>query len=221
MSIEVKICGINSAEAADATLGARADFAGLVFHLSAPRQVNGEQAASLAARLRGRTRIVALLCDPRDEEVAAAVKAARPDFIQLHGKETPERVAAIRAQFAVPVMKVIAISESSDLAVVSSYEKVADRLLFDAKPPSAAAREGGHGTAFDWQLLHGRSFSRPWLLAGGLNSQNVARAIQIAGAPGVDVSSGVETSPGVKSAALIHDFVKNARSARYAKEAQA
>ena len=221
MSIEVKICGINSAEAADATLVARADFAGLVFHLSSPRQVNGEQAASLAARLRGRTRIVALLCDPRDEEVAAAVKAARPDFIQLHGKETPERVAAIRAQFAVPVMKVIAISESSDLAVVSSYEKVADRLLFDAKPPSAAAREGGHGTAFDWQLLHGRSFSRPWLLAGGLNSQNVARAIQIAGAPGVDVSSGVETSPGVKSAALIHDFVKNARSARYAKEAQA
>jgi phosphoribosylanthranilate isomerase len=216
MSVEVKICGINSVEAADAALAARADFAGLVFHPRSPRRVTLEQAVSLGTRLKERTRVVALLVDPSDEEAAIAVRAVAPQLLQLHGKETAERVAALRTRFGIPVMKVIAVADASDLSIVPAYEKVADRLMFDAKPPSGATREGGHGAAFDWQLLRGRKFARPWLLAGGLTPDNVARAIQTAEAPGVDVSSGVETAPGVKNAELIAAFAKNARAASHA-----
>lgn len=221
MRVAVKICGITSAEAADAAAGAGADFAGLVFFSASPRYLKAEQAASLAARLRGRCRIVALLADARDEEIAAAVQAARPDFLQLHGRETPERVAAVKARFAIPAIKSIAIAEAADLACVAAYEKVADMLLFDAKAPSSAVRPGGHGAAFDWQLLRGRKFSRPWLLAGGLDAGNVARAIRAADAPGVDVSSGVETAPGIKEPQLIRDFIAAARQAEFVKEVDA
>jgi phosphoribosylanthranilate isomerase len=214
MAIQVKICGINTAEAADAALAAGADFAGLVFFPASPRYVRPDQAASLAARLRGRTRIVALLADAKDDAIAGAIAAAAPDFLQLHGKETPERVGEIRARFGKPVIKVISVADASDLAGAASYE--ADMLMFDAKAPAAADRPGGHGAAFDWQLLRGRSFSRPWLLAGGLNAENVARAIRACDAPGVDVSSGVETAPGVKSPEMIRDFVAKARNANYA-----
>ncbi len=220
MAIQVKICGIASVEAADAVLRAGADFAGLVFHPRSPRHVTPDKAAQLAARLRGRTRIVALLSDPKNEDVESAIAAAQPDFIQLHGRETPERIAALHARFGKPVIKAIAVAESSDLACVPVYESVVDMLLFDAKAPAAATREGGHGAPFDWQLLRGRSFKRPWLLAGGLNADNVARAIRSAEAPGVDVSSGVETAPGVKSAELIAAFVICAR-ARFAAEQSA
>jgi phosphoribosylanthranilate isomerase len=221
MRVAVKICGITSAEAADAAVGAGADFAGLVFFAGSPRHLSAEQAASLAARLRGRLPIVALLADARDEEIGLAVQAARPDFLQLHGLETPERVAAIKARFAVPAIKSIAIADASDLACVPAYEKVADMLLFDAKAPASAARPGGHGAAFDWQLLRGRRFSRPWILAGGLNAGNVARAIRAADAPGVDVSSSVETAPGIKDPQLIRAFIAAARQAEFAKEAHA
>jgi len=218
MRVAVKICGITSAESADAAVGAGADFAGLVFFPASPRYLKAEQAASLAARLRGRSRIVALLADARDEEIAAAVQAARPDFLQLHGRETPERVAAIKARFTIPVIKSIAVAEAADLACVPAYEKVADMLLFDAKAPMSAVRPGGHGAAFDWQLLRGRKVSLPWLLAGGLDAGNVARAIRAADAPGVDVSSGVETAPGVKAPQLIRDFIAAARQAEFVKE---
>jgi phosphoribosylanthranilate isomerase len=215
MSVQVKICGITSADAADAAVRAGADFAGLVFHPGSPRNLRADQAQSLAARLRGRTRIVALLADAKDEELGSAVAAAQPDVLQLHGNETPARVGEIRARFARPVIKAVAIAHADDLAKVAAYEGVADMLLFDAKAPVNAARPGGHGAAFDWQLLRGRSFARPWLLGGGLNAQNVARAIAISGAPGVDVSSGVETSPGVKSAELIAAFAASARQANF------
>jgi len=216
MSILIKICGINSVESADAAVRAGVDFAGLVFFPASPRNLTREQGASLAERMRGRARLVALMADSTDEEIGAVVKAVRPDFLQFHGTESPERVGAARAQFGIPVIKALAIADASDLARAASYADAADMFLFDAKAPVNAPRPGGHGAAFDWQLLRGRSFPRPWLLAGGLNADNVARAIASSDAPGVDVSSGVEAAPGVKSAQMISDFVAAARSASYA-----
>jgi phosphoribosylanthranilate isomerase len=214
--IEVKICGINSPEAADAAVSAGADYVGLVFFPRSPRHVMPEQAASLAARLRGRCRVVAVLVDATDGEIELAVEATRPDFLQLHGLETPERVATIRNRFGIPVMKAIGVADAADLAAVARFEQLADRLLFDAKAPQAAGRPGGHGAAFDWQLLRERRFSRSWLLSGGLNAENVARAIRACDAPGVDCSSGVETGPGVKSPHLIREFVAAARATQFA-----
>ncbi len=218
MGIQVKICGIAGIEAADAALRAGADFAGLVFHRQSPRYVRAGQASALAARLRGRIRVVALLADAGDEEIAAAVAAVKPDFLQLHGQESPARVGAVRARFGVAVIKAVAVADAADFAQVPAYQDAADMLLFDAKAPQAATRSGGHGAAFDWQLLRGRKFSRPWLLAGGLAPDNVARAIRVTEAPGVDVSSGVETAPGVKSPDAIHAFVTAARAAQFATE---
>jgi phosphoribosylanthranilate isomerase len=214
--IEVKICGINSPEAADAAASAGADYVGLVFFPRSPRHVTPDQAASLAMRLRGRCRVVAVLVDATDAEIELAVKGARPDLLQLHGQESPERVAAIRLRFGIPVMKAIGVADAADLAAVAGFEPVADRLLFDARAPREAGRPGGHGAAFDWQLLRGRRFSRPWLLSGGLNAENVARAVRACEAPGVDCSSGVETSPGVKSPHLIREFVAAARATQFA-----
>ncbi len=216
MSILVKICGINSAEAADAAARAGADLGGLVFHPSSPRHLSLEAGRVLADRLRGKVRLVALLADADDETIASVVRAVAPAFLQLHGHETPERVSQVRARFGLPVIKAIAVAEAADFADVAAYEAAADMLLFDAKAPDGAARPGGHGAAFDWQLLRGRKFSRPWLLAGGLHPGNVARAVAAAEAPGVDVSSGVESAPGVKDVQLIADFVSAARNSRYA-----
>jgi phosphoribosylanthranilate isomerase len=214
--IEVIICGINSPQAADAAISAGADYAGLVFFPPSPRHVRHQQATSLAARLRNRCRIVAVVVDASDADIEAAVNAVHPDFLQLHGRETPERVAAIRQRFGIPVIKAIAVAEAVDLAVVPAYEPVADMLLFDAKAPSLASRPGGHGASFDWRLLRNRSVRRPWLLSGGLTGENVARAIRACGAAGVDCSSGVETSPGVKNPQLICDFIAAARAAQLA-----
>jgi phosphoribosylanthranilate isomerase len=211
--VQVKICGVNSREAADAVALAGADYAGLVFFPPSPRHVGYEQAASLVSRLRGRCRIVALVVDAGDAEIEAAVKAACPDLLQLHGRETPERVAAIRQRFALPVMKAVAVAEAADLVSAAAYDQVSDMLLFDAKAPVTASRPGGHGAAFDWQLLRNRRFSRPWLLGGGLTPDNVARAIRVCDAPGVDCSSGVEIGPGIKDAQRIHNFLAAARLA--------
>jgi phosphoribosylanthranilate isomerase len=216
MGTQVKICGINSVESADAAVRAGVDFAGLVFFPASPRNLSHEQGKSLAERMRGHARLVALMVNANDEEIGAVVKAVRPDFLQFHGSESPERVGAVRSQFGVPVIKALAIADAADLARAVSYADAAEMFLFDAKAPANAARPGGHGAAFDWQLLRGRSFSRPWLLAGGLSANNVARAIASSDAPGVDVSSGVETAPGIKSAQMISDFVSAARSASYA-----
>lgn len=215
MGVLVKICGITSAEAADAAARAGADFVGLNFHPASPRNLKLDAARSLADRLRGRVRLVAVLSDATDETIANTIAAVAPDFLQLHGRETPARVAEVRAQFGKPVIRAVAIADASDFAGVAAYEQSADMMMFDAKPPDGAPRPGGHGMAFDWQLLRGRSFARPWLLAGGLSPENVARAIRSSGAPGVDVSSGVETALGVKSVEKIAAFVAEARNARY------
>jgi phosphoribosylanthranilate isomerase len=215
MTVEVKICGLNSRAAAEAALKAGADFGGLVFFPKSPRHVAYPEARALAAVLRGKTRIVALLVDPTDSAVSEVMAAVSPDLLQLHGNETPSRVAAIAALAKRPVIKALAVAEAADVAHAQGYVEVADYILFDAKADARATRPGGLGAAFDWQLLSGASLKRPFGVAGGLSPENVARAIRIARPVFVDASSGVEDAPGNKSAEKIVAFVKNVRSVPY------
>ncbi len=211
MPVQVKICGINSAAAADAALRAGADFGGLVFFAKSPRHLSLEQGALLAEQMRGHLRLAALVVDESDEQLAGIAARVKPDFFQLHGRETPERAADIRARFGISIIKALPAAEPADLSKASAYEDVAEMLLFDAAPAADAARPGGHGTAFDWRILQGRNFARPWFLAGGLTPENVARAIAVSGAKIVDVSSGVESAPGVKNQTRIAAFVAAAK----------
>ncbi|HWY66681.1 MAG TPA: phosphoribosylanthranilate isomerase [Rhizomicrobium sp.] len=211
MPVQVKICGINSAAAADATLRAGADFGGLVFFAKSPRHLGLEQGALLAERMRGRLRLAALVVDESDEKLAMIAARVRPDFFQLHGKETPARAADIRARFDIPIIKALSVAQHDDLSQASAYDDVAEMFLFDAVPVAAATRPGGHGAAFDWQILNGRNFTRPWFLAGGLTPENVARAVAVSEAKMVDVSSGVESAPGVKNESRIAAFVAAAK----------
>jgi phosphoribosylanthranilate isomerase len=207
MTLAVKICGLTSPGAIEAAVDAGAVYGGLVFHPNSPRHVGLEQARALADQIRGRLKLVALIADKDDAGIESLVRTVRPDFLQLHGGESARRTAYIRGKFAVPVIKALAVAEASDLAAAAEYENAADMLMFDAKPPKDAMRGGGHGAAFDWKILQGSSFAKPWFLAGGLTPENVARAISLSGAELVDVSSGVESAPGVKDAARIRDFI--------------
>lgn len=209
--VQVKICGLTTPDAVDAAANAGAVYGGLVFHPKSPRFVALEPARALAERMSGRLKSVALITDMDDAGIGALVKAVAPEFLQLHGTESVPRVAEIRARFGVAVIKALPVGEAADLAVASEYEKVADMLMFDARPPKGAERPGGHGAAFDWKILSGRSFRKPWFLAGGLDPDNVARAIELSGAALVDVSSGVESAPGVKDAGRIAQFINAAR----------
>lgn len=215
MGVMVKICGINSQEAADAVLRAGADFAGLVFFEKSPRHLSLDKAATLARLLRGRTRIVTLLVEPQDAALDEVMAAVSPDLIQLHGNESPARVAAIAARTGRPIIKALAVADGEDVVRAHAYEDAADYFLFDAKVDAAATRPGGWGSAFDWKLVSGRTFRRPFGLAGGLNPENVARAITVSGAQLVDASSGVEDSPGRKSPEKIAAFIAAARNAPY------
>jgi phosphoribosylanthranilate isomerase len=212
MTIAVKICGITSVEAVEAAVTAGAAYGGLVFHPASPRFVTPDAARLLADRMRGRLKIVALIADMDDGGIEALVQTVHPDFLQLHGNETPRRAAQIRDRFGIAVIKALPIAQASDFDAVAEYEEVADMLMFDASPPAGAARAGGHGAAFDWTLLDGRIFGKPWFLAGGLTPQNVARATLLSQARMVDVSSGVESAPGVKDAARIADFLNATKS---------
>jgi len=212
MSIAVKICGITSAGAIDAAVSAGAAYGGLVFHPRSPRFVPLEQARALADHMRGRLKIVALIADMDDAGIEALARAVRPDFLQLHGHESVRRTAEIRGLFGLPVIKALPVAEASDLDAVADFEKVADMLMFDARPPKGAERGGGHGQAFDWKILAGKNMTKPWFLAGGLSPDNVARAIASSGAQLVDVSSGVESAPGVKDAGRIRDFILAAKN---------
>jgi phosphoribosylanthranilate isomerase len=214
MAVEVKICGLKSPEAVEAALAAGADLLGFVFFPRSPRHLDLARAAGLAEPARGRAGIVALTVDASDAELRGIVDALAPDLLQLHGHETPQRVAAIRALTGRPVMKALAIAGAGDLAEIERYRPVVDRLLFDARPPQTAdALPGGNGRAFDWRLLAGLDPGRPIMLSGGLDPTNVARAIEISGVRAVDVSSGVERGPGDKDPDLVHAFVRNARAA--------
>ncbi|MBM3523903.1 MAG: phosphoribosylanthranilate isomerase [Alphaproteobacteria bacterium] len=210
MAIAVKICGVNEPEAIAAS--ASADFAGFNFFPRSPRYIDPARASELAASLAAAVKRVAVVVDLDDERLAAIMRALAPDFVQLHGKETPARAAEIRARFKVGIIKALSIAEPSDLDNTAAFEPVADWLLFDAKPPKRpGALPGGNATRFDWTLLRGRRFARPWLLSGGLDPANVAEAIKVSGASAVDVSSGVESAPGRKDPARIAAFLRAAR----------
>ncbi len=214
MVTEVKICGINSNEALNAAQEAGAEYLGFVFFPKSPRHVSAEQAAALTKQVKPGTQKVGLLVNPSDDDIRQITEQASLDILQLHGGETPERVAEIKRNFDLEVMKVIKVSEQKDFETVPVFEEVSDRLLFDAKPPKDLknALPGGNAISFDWRLLAGKSWKRPWMLAGGLNCDNVQDAIHISGAPAVDVSSGVEDKPGLKSIDKIHTFTSKAHN---------
>lgn len=209
----IKICGLTTPAALDATIAARADYAGLVVFPPSPRHLALADAAMLGARAAGRIALVGLFVDAPDSLIAETVLAARLDVIQLHGAESPARAAELRAAFGLPVWKALAVSSAADIARAEMYAGAADLVLFDARPPKGAALPGGLGLVFDWTLLAGHRGSVPWGLAGGLSPANVADAVRISAAPLVDVSSGVETAPGVKDEGLIAAFCKAARAA--------
>jgi len=215
MSLLIKICGLKTHAVVDAAVTAGADMVGFVFYPKSPRHVTVAAAADLATPARGRAMIVALAVDPDDANLGAIVSGLQPDLIQLHGSESPERVAAIRSRFGVPVMKALRIAGADDLAPIAGFAPHVDRFLFDAKAPPALphALPGGNGIAFDWQLVAGIDAGRPTMLSGGLDCDNVAQAIRLTGTRGVDVSSGVEVRPGEKDAGLIKAFIAAARAA--------
>jgi phosphoribosylanthranilate isomerase len=213
MSVDAKICGINSAPTLEAAVAGGARFVGFVFYARSPRALDAEAAAALAARVpRGITR-VGLFVDESNEILDAILRQVSLEMLQLHGQESPARVAEIRRRFGRPVMKAVKVAAAADVETAGAYDGVADWLLFDAKAPAqmAGALPGGNALSFDWTLLAGRRWSRPWMLSGGLNVGNLAEAVRVTGAPVVDVSSGVEDRPGVKSLAKIEAFLKLAR----------
>lgn len=209
---EIKICGLTNPEGVESALEAGADYLGFVFFAASPRNISIEGASRLMQRARGKAAIVALFVDPDQHFIDDVVGRLSPDFLQLHGQESPERVAAIRAGAMRPVIKAFGVGSSADLELAESYATVADHLVLDAKAPRGSARPGGHGAAFDWSLLNGFACATPWMLSGGLHPGNVAEALRVTRAPGVDVSSGVERAPGKKDPALIQAFVKAVRA---------
>ena len=213
MSLLVKICGLKTPDALDAALEAGADMVGFVFFPPSPRDLGIEAARLLGEQLQGRAKKVALSVDATDAELDRVVEALKPDMLQLHGKETPERVAAVRSRLHLPVMKALPIEQKSDLAPIRLYEKVADWLLFDGRAPREATRPGGLGKTFDWSLLQHLDLGVPFMLSGGLDAENLVEALRITQAPAVDVSSGVERAPGEKDVEKIRAFILAARGA--------
>jgi phosphoribosylanthranilate isomerase len=206
-----KICGLSTPEAVGAALDGGASHLGFVFFAPSPRNLEPEAAARLAVAVRGRARTVAVVVDPDDGLVDRISRALRPDLFQLHGRETPRRAAEIAARTGAGVIKALAVSEPSDLAAAAAFEPACAHLMFDARPPAGSDLPGGVGARFDWTMLSGRRFARPWFLAGGLDPWNVADAIAASGAPMVDVSSGVERGAGCKDPALIAAFLQAVR----------
>ncbi len=211
MSIHVKICGLNDPKAVAAAVEGGADLVGVVFFAKSPRYVTPERAAELLDDVPRKIKRVGLFVDADDRLLDQVLKRVRLDILQFHGKESPARVEAVRSGWGLPVMKAIGVSTAADLDAAKPYIEVADRLMFDAKPPAGATRPGGNAVAFDWTLLAGKTWKLPWMLAGGLTARNVAGAIKKSGAKAVDVSSGVETSPGVKDPAKIKRFIGAAK----------
>lgn len=214
MSLIVKICGLSTDETLDAALDAGADMIGLVFFPRSPRFVSIDDGQRLAERVRGRAEIVALTVDMDDVELGEIVEFVRPDWLQLHGRESPERVTELQNRFGLGVLKAIGIRSADDLAQIPAFAAVADRLLLDAKPPAGASHPGGNGVAFDWSLLDALDPDLAYMLSGGLDAGNVAEALIRTGAPGVDVSSGVEIRPGIKDPDLIQAFIAAARGSK-------
>jgi phosphoribosylanthranilate isomerase len=213
MALAIKICGLKTPEALDVALESGADMVGFVFFGKSPRNLALATARVLGQRAQGRAGKVALTVNANDHTLHAIVDALRPDMLQLHGTEPPERVAVVRSRFGLPVMKALPIATRADLSPIREYANVADCLLFDARPSPGDTRPGGLGKPFDWTLLTGLNVEVPYMLSGGLDPQNVAEAIRITRAPGVDVSSGVERAPGEKDPDKIRAFIRAARAA--------
>jgi phosphoribosylanthranilate isomerase len=217
-AFEIKICGLSTPDTMLAALDAGAHMVGLVFHRKSPRSVSLETAGELVAMARGKALVVALTVDPSDEGIEAMMRDVNPDIFQLHGSETPARCQEISLRTGRPIMKALGVSEAADLAAMDAYRAQVARLLLDAKPPKDAAYPGGHGKTFDWQILRALDPQLPFMLSGGLTPDNVGEAISTVRTlgvklTGVDVSSGVESAPGLKDIALIKAFVENARAA--------
>jgi phosphoribosylanthranilate isomerase len=212
MSLIVKICGLSTRETLDAALAAGVDMVGFVFFPPSPRHLSLEAARELGRRAKGRASKVALTVDADDATLANIVEALRPDVLQLHGHETVARLRDIKQSFGLQVMKAMAVETASDLDALPGYAAVADQILFDARAPREATRPGGLGAVFDWQLLENLDLKLPFLVSGGLTAANVAQAIRVSRAGGVDVSSGVERASGVKDVEMIRGFIRAARA---------
>jgi phosphoribosylanthranilate isomerase len=212
MSLLVKICGLSTRETLDAALVAGADMVGFVFFSPSPRHIGLEAARELGRQAKGRAAKVALSVDADDATLENIVETLQPDLLQLHGKETIARVRDIKAKFGLPVMKAIAVETAGDLAALPGYAGVADRILFDARAPKGATRPGGLGAVFDWKVLAKLKLDLPYLVSGGLTADNLAEAVRVTRAGGVDVSSGVESAPGIKDPEMIRHFIRAVRA---------
>lgn len=213
MALDIKICGLKTDAAVWAALAGGASHIGFIFFPKSPRHISLDEAAGLRQAASGRAKAVAVTVDADDAALDEIVAAMTPDMLQLHGTETPERVATVKARYGLPVIKAFAIRDASDLAAIAPYRGLADRFLFDAKPPVGSDLPGGNGVSFDWRVLAGLDAEVDYMLSGGLNAANVGDALRLANPPAIDISSGVESAPGVKDVALIENFFRAVRAA--------
>jgi phosphoribosylanthranilate isomerase len=214
MALDIKICGLKTDEAMAAALAGGASHVGFIFFAKSPRYVEPAEAGRLRQAAIGKAKAVAVTVDADDAFLDEIVAKMRPDMLQLHGAETPERVAAVKARYGLPVMKVFSVSEAADLERLKPFVGIADRFMFDAKPPKGSQLPGGNGVAFDWRILAGLDAGLDYMLSGGLNAANIGDALRSANPPAIDISSGVESAPGVKDPALIEQFFRAVRAAR-------
>lgn len=213
MTLDIKICGLKTEEALEVALAGGATHVGFIFFEKSPRNVSPAIAGSLRQAAAQRAKTVAVTVDADDAALDDIVAAVHPDMLQLHGSETAARVAAVKARHGLPVMKAFSIRDAADLAAIEPYRGIADRFLFDAKPPKGAELPGGNGVPFDWQVLAGLDRDVDYMLSGGLNSENIGEALHLVSPGGIDISSGVESAPGVKDIARIEDFFRAVRAA--------
>jgi len=214
MPLDIKICGLNTEEALAAALAGGASHVGFIFFPKSPRNIDPANAGRLRQAAIGKAKAVAVTVDADDAMLAAIVEAMSPDMLQLHGKEMPERVAEVKARFGLPVMKAFSVREAADLQAIMRYRRVADRFLLDAKPPAGSELPGGNGVPFDWRLLARLDAGVDYMLSGGLNASNIGEALRLSNPSGIDISSGVESAPGVKDTALIEGFFRAVRTAQ-------
>ncbi|PBB81434.1 phosphoribosylanthranilate isomerase [Mesorhizobium sp. WSM3879] len=214
MTLDIKICGLKTDAAMAAALAGGASHVGFIFFAKSPRFVHPAEAGRLRQAAIGKAKAVAVTVDADDALLDEIVARMQPDMLQLHGSETPVQVAELKTRYGLPVMKVLSVSEAADLERIKPYVGVADRLMFDAKPPKGSQLPGGNGVAFDWRILAGLDAGLDYMLSGGLNAANVGDALRLANPPGIDISSGVESAPGVKDPALIEQFFRAVRAAR-------
>lgn len=208
MALDIKICGLKTPETIAAALDGGASHIGFIFFSKSPRYLAPELAGDLRLAARGQADAVAVTVDADNAFLDEIVMAMSPDWLQLHGRETPERVQAIRDRYSLPVMKAISVSEASDLDRIAAYRDVADGFLLDAKPPKGSELPGGNGVTFDWRILAALDADIDYMLSGGLNAANIGEALRLANPPGIDISSGVESAPGIKDVGLIEDFFR-------------